>query len=573
MRFLWRHPRPIIALLAWLFLLLAQLSASAFTTKDASTVFSAFHSAFYSQSGTNGYIKDTQTGGIAYFWGQAEMIECVIDAYEWNTNTTAQTMITNLLNGFLKNNGSAWTYNEYNDDILWAVIAFARGGVDTGKTNYCNIARANFDACYARAWDTKLGGGLYWRDSDKASKNACVNGPGAIAAYLLYQIYGDTNYWNKATNIYYWERSVLFNTNSGAIYDAIGTNGVISTWASTYNQGTFLGAAHFLGLTNDAMRAAQFTMTSLSGGGILPEYGIAGNNSGFNAIFLRWMTRFMKSRNLQNLYEPWLQTNAVAAWRVRRTDNLSWCQWAHPSPADTNFYSWDCISSYSALQAADPTQPASPFAVPVDRIGYWSLDATNGTLTLDASGNDNSGNLIGASWTATGKFNGCLVFNGSNSSVQITNPVANDFSIAFWIKTTQTAGTGQWYAGAGLVDGDASGAANDFGVALVGGKLGFGVGNPDTTILSTSLINNGTWHHCVATRQQATGFVSVYVDGNLQATGAANRNTLNASTRLLFGAIVSCLVADDIAAKRRLGIKSDDLRQGGNHCLPDVSRA
>ena len=530
--------------LVLLCLLLAEFSASAFTARDASTAFSAYTSNFYFQNGTNGYIKDTQTGGEAYFWGQANMIECFIDAYEWNSNATAQVMITNLLNGFMNYNnptyGSTWSGNDYNDDIMWAVMAFARGGQVTGKTNYCNIAKASFDACYARAWSTNLGGGLYWRNSDRQSKNACVNGPGAIAAYLLYQIYGDTNYLNKAMNMYFWERAVLFNTNSGAIYDNIGTNGVVATFSLTYNQGTFIGAANFLGQTNDAKLAANFTMMNMTSGGILPEYGVNnGNNDGFNAIFLRWMTRFMKNRNLQALYEPWLQTNATAAWNMRRaSDNLSWCQWDHPSPAGTNFYAWDCISSFAALQAADPTQ-VSPLTVPTDFIGYWPLDGTNGNLTVDASGNGNSGTVNGASLSASGRINGCLVFNGVNTSVQITNPVRNDFSIAFWVNTTQAPGSGQWYNGVGLVDGDASGTANDFGTAMVGGKFGFGIGNPDTTILSTSLINNGAWHQCVATRQQVTGTISVYVDGSLQATGTGNRNTLNGSARLLLGAIAS----------------------------------
>jgi len=528
----------------WLVILLTQIllvsSARAYTTKDANTIFSAYNSTFYMQKGTNGYIKDTQTGGQAYFWGQANMIECYIDAWEWNSNSTAKIMITNLLNGFMSHNGANWSYNEYNDDIMWAVMAFARGGVVTGRTNYCDIAKANFDACYARAWSTNLGGGLYWRDSDRASKNACVNGPGSIAAYLLYQIYGDVNYFIKATNIYAWERSVLFNAGNGQIYDAIGTNGSIGTWASSYNQGTFIGAANFLGQTNDAKLAAQYTMLSMSGGGILPEYGIAGNNSGFNAIFHRWFVRFIKSRNLQNLYQPWVQTNATAAWNLRRTaDNLSWCQWYHSTPAGTNFYSWDCISSFAVMQAADPTQGAAAQSIPANPVGYYPLDATSGTVAVDANGSSNNGVVSGATWNSSGRFNGCLVFNGASSTVQITNPLCNDFSIALWVKTTQAPGSGQWYNGVGLIDADAPANNDDFGTALVGGKFAFGVGNPDTTILSTSSINNGAWHFCVATRQQATGVICVYVDGNLQATGTANRNTLNATARLLFGAYAS----------------------------------
>ncbi len=536
-----QYRRPIY-LLVLIFLLKSPISALAFSAADANTIFSSFNSAFYTQTGTNAYFKNSQTDGSAtYFWGQANEIECVIDAYEWTSNSAYQGMITNLLNGFLKNNGSAWiNYTPYNDDVMWAVMAFARGGRDTGMTNYCNLARANFDACYARAYDTKLGGGLYWLYPNNASKNACVSGPGAIAASLLYQVYGDINYWNKATNLYYWERSVLFNTNTGAIYDNIATNGVVGTFSLTYNQGTFLGAADFLGQTNDATLAANFTMMNLTSGGILPEYGIAGNNSGFNAIFLRWMTRFMKNRGLQSTYEPWLQANATAAWNQRRPgDNLSWCQWLHSSPSGTNFFSWDCISSFEALQAAIPTQsdPAQP--VPTDYIGYWPLDATSGTVAADVSGNGNSGAVNGASWIANGRINSCLAFNGINNSVQTINPVDNDFSIAFWVKTTQTAGTGQWWSGVGLVDGDAPGIGNDFGTALVGGKFAIGIGNPDTTIVSTTSINDGVWHQCVATRQQATGIVKVYVDGNLQATGTCNRNSLNDSTRLLFGAISS----------------------------------
>ena len=529
----------LVRILAACVMLLTSHSVQAFSSTDANTVFSAYNSAFYSQNGTNGFFKNGQTDGSeAYFWGQAETIECVIDTYEWTTNATAKSMITNLLNGFLQNNGSSWTWDIYNDDIMWAVMAFARGGQDTGMTNYCNIAKANFDACYARAWDTALGGGLYWTSADQ-SKNACVNGPGAIAAYLLYKIYNDTNYWNKATNVYYWERSVLFNASTGSIDDNIGTNGVISTWASTYNQGTFLGAANFVGQTNDATLAARYTLLNMTGAGVLPQYGIAGNNSGFNAIFLRWMNRFIRDRNLKGIYGPWLQTNAIAAWNGRRTDNLSWCQWPQTTPAGTNFYSWDCISSFEALQAADPTQTDPALAVPTDNIGYWPLDATSGTSVADLSGNGNNGTVSNATWNTSGRVKGCLNFNGTNSFVQITNTVANDFTIAFWVKTTQTGGSPQWFNGAGLVDGDSPGPGNDFGTALVAGKFAIGIGNPDMTFSSTSAINDGVWHHCAATRQQSSGMVNIYVDGHLQTTGYASRNTLNASARLLFGAIAS----------------------------------
>ena len=182
---------------------------------------------------------------------------------------------------------------------------------------------------------------------------------------------------------------------------------------------------------------------------------------------------------------------------------------------------------------------ANTFTIPTDAMGYWPLDATSGTVAVDATGNGNNGTVVGATWNPNGEVNGCLSFNGTNNYVQISNTISNDFSIVFWVKTTQSGGTGQWWQGDGLVDGDHAGVANDFGTALSGAKFAFGVGNPDTTIVSGSSVNDGAWHECVATRVQSTGALNLYVDGNLQATGTGNTKSLTASAFLRFGEILS----------------------------------
>jgi len=348
--------RTFIAILAGLAVWgAAGMAAFAFTTNGAATLFNSYTNAFYVVNGTNGYFKDDQTGGIADFWKQAEEIECVIDAYEWTSNADYQVMTVNLLNGFVKTHGTNWSANQFNDDCMWAAIAFARGYLIVGDPRFRDIARGNFDLVYARAWDNRLGGGLYWT-TNNTTKNACINGPGGIAAFLLYQIYGDAGYQAKADNLFKWERRVLFDPDTGAVSDGISRHGRLHTWASTYNQATFIGLANFLGQTNDATLAADYTRDHLAMGGILPEYGIGGNNSGFNAIFVRWMTRFMRDHKVQGTYAPWLQRNAQAAWNVRRTaDGLSWCQWQQPTPTGTNLASWDCIASLEALQMASPT--------------------------------------------------------------------------------------------------------------------------------------------------------------------------------------------------------------------------
>ena len=182
---------------------------------------------------------------------------------------------------------------------------------------------------------------------------------------------------------------------------------------------------------------------------------------------------------------------------------------------------------------------ANALMVPTDMQGYWPLDETNGNTAADATGSGNNGVVTGAAWSPDGKVNGCLVFNGVNQNVEVNNTVGGDFSLSFWVQTTQAAGTGAWWQGAGLVDAFASANDSDFGAALCGGHFAFGVGSPDATLLSTSAINDGAWHQCVATRKQATGAMVIYVDGVIQAVGTGSTAVLNASPVIRFGSLAN----------------------------------
>jgi autotransporter-associated beta strand protein len=387
-----------------------EFAARGYTYGDAATMFNSFSNVFYVQSGTNAWFRDLQSGGTSptYFWGQANEIECVIDAYEVTSNTTCRAMVSNLLNGFTFNNGTSWSWNVYNDDVMWACMAFARGYLDTGNTAFRDIAKANFDMCYARGWDTSAGG-MYWTTGN-TNKVAAVNGPASIAAYLLYQIYGDASYLTKATNIYSWERTNLFVSTTGMIYDGMRVGGSPGGAATTYNQGTFIGAASFLGQTNDAMLAANYTMNSMTTSGILPQYGTNNNNSGFNAIFIRWMTKFLRDRGFESAYRQWLQDNANAAWNYRRaSDNLSWCQWRQQTPAGVNLYSWDCLASFEILQVVRPTQTNVPGTVTL------TASDSSGASSFSSAGKWSDGNT--PSWTNDYVVNGLNLRTPADSSL------------------------------------------------------------------------------------------------------------------------------------------------------------
>ncbi len=167
------------------------------------------------------------------------------DAYDRTGSTGTRDQITALCNGFVQYNGTNWSGNTFNDDIMWACIAFSRAYLITGNTSFRDRAKANFDLVWTRAWSTALGGGLWWTTAN-GSKNACVNGPGAIAACYIYKMYNDSAYLTKAQQIFDWQRNTIFNQTTGAIADYINASGTIGWGSLSYNQGTFIGAGNFL---------------------------------------------------------------------------------------------------------------------------------------------------------------------------------------------------------------------------------------------------------------------------------------------------------------------------------------
>ena len=192
-----------------------------------------------------------------------------------------------------------------------------------------------------------------------------------------------------------------------------------------------------------------------------------------------------------------------------------------PANGTTYYYvvtSLDSLENESGYSNQAATAPAS--GANLGLVAEYKFE--NGAQ--DSSGNGYHGTINGVTSVVGGKVDASAISftGGDNSYVEIPNPLGNDFSISFWMNTTTTGGTGQWWAGKGLVDGEVPGATNDFGVSLVGASAAFGIGNPDTTITSTKAVNDGLWHHVVATRSGVTGAMQLYVDGVLQATGIAS---------------------------------------------------
>jgi len=189
--------------------------------------------------------------------------------------------------------------------------------------------------------------------------------------------------------------------------------------------------------------------------------------------------------------------------------------------------------SYVGTLPSGPTPQTGCAGLPSGAVSWWKAEGD----ANDVLGSNN-GVLRNGTTFSEGVVGQAFSFDGVNDSVSINRPVQDDFTIEFWLNTTQVLGddSGQWWAGQGLVDGEVISVTNDFGVSLRNGKVLFGVGNPDVTIRS-GFVADGNWHHVAVTRLRSLGEMKIYVDGSQVAVGFGGTQSLTAPAKLAFGRI------------------------------------
>lgn len=326
------------------------------------------------------YYKKASTGyviGNGGWWGDAEMFEVVLDAYETTGNTEYSTMFDNLYTNFISRKGSTWYqqgvagYNEYNDDIAWMCIACVRGYLMTGQTKFLTTARNNFNGMFKRAdcYGTDL---LQWKHSSTAQgTTACINGPASVCACYLAIATADTTYYQKARKTYEANRKYLYEYKNGVftgkIYDSYDqNNGSYNSWSSTYNQGTCLGAAIMLyqhygdeKYKSDADAIAKWTKANLANSKELIHVcqTVSGDLCGFKGILMRYVRQYAAVMGHPEYYD-WLAKNAYHAWNNRNSSGITSSAWLYKAEEDfkhlegESLKSFGCEGCFTAVSAA-----------------------------------------------------------------------------------------------------------------------------------------------------------------------------------------------------------------------------
>jgi len=328
--------------------IIKDITGDAFPSREtADRIFTAWYKTFDIES-----VK-------GFFWDNAEMMEVVLDALEVTKDQKYKTMFEAMFKNFVEKNGTDWQGNLYNDDITWAVLVCVRGYLLTGDRSYLEKAKDQFDKMYARAFTFSYGGGLLWYHT-KTTKNACINGPAMVACCYLAKATGDSSYFNKAISLYTWSKLYLFDPETGKVNDNVDLDKntgqlKINTWSSTYNQGTYLGAATMLyqytgeaTYLAEAKLIAEYIRVNMYSSGVMNNEYNGNDLPGFKGIFARY-ARMYTVELKQNDLVGWMQLNASVAYGNRNSNDLVSTKWATKTGDTDPGTAFGCSTAVSLL--------------------------------------------------------------------------------------------------------------------------------------------------------------------------------------------------------------------------------
>lgn len=130
--------------------------------------------------------------------------------------------------------------DRYYDDNAWLVLALSEVFELTRDPKYLDRAIATHRFVMSGA-DDQLGGGLYWRENPRESKNTCTNAPAIVSALRLHQLTKEPSYLESARQLYAWTNARLQDSD-GLYWDNIRLDGRVRRQKFTYNSALMLRA-------------------------------------------------------------------------------------------------------------------------------------------------------------------------------------------------------------------------------------------------------------------------------------------------------------------------------------------
>lgn len=237
------------------------------------------------------------------------------------------------------------------------------------------------------------------------------------------------------------------------------------------------------------------------------------------------------------LYQNGILQGTTAASGAIRNDAQPFVAGAHFGGAVSQFFPGTIsnVALYNYTLSATQVQTHAKFSYPSVVLGdaplsYWPLAETSGTTAADVAdantGTYTAGYTINQSGPGPGL--GGVLLNGTTGYVACGNAantnLSRSFSLEAWINTTSTT----------TMQGIVSHGSQSWYMRVNNGYLDFLKSQVTDVLNGKILVADGHWHHVVAT-VDASGNVSLYVDGYLDVTVAASGTTYTSSWTLTIG--------------------------------------
>jgi uncharacterized protein YyaL (SSP411 family) len=132
--------------------------------------------------------------------------------------------------------------DRYYDDNEWMALQLIETYELLGSPKYLEWAKETVRFVLS-GQDQKLGGGIYWREADKKSKNTCSNGPAAAACLALYRYTKDSRLLVSAIRIYAWTKKNLQDPSDHLFWDSISWSGKMDKTKWSYNTALMIRSA------------------------------------------------------------------------------------------------------------------------------------------------------------------------------------------------------------------------------------------------------------------------------------------------------------------------------------------
>ena len=126
--------------------------------------------------------------------------------------------------------------DRFYDDNVWLGIDFTDTYLATKEDKYLQKAKLIWKFIES-GMDDNLGGGIYWCEQKKGSKNTCSNAPGSVLALKLFKATQDSAYLKQGEQLYKWTQAQLQDSTDYLYFDNISLNGKIGKAKFAYNSG------------------------------------------------------------------------------------------------------------------------------------------------------------------------------------------------------------------------------------------------------------------------------------------------------------------------------------------------